>query len=112
MSDDEYQRRQGPWIAVVAIVAVLCFGLWLRGRVIDDAITFQNFCKATHVGETWEHVQERAAAHEWGFVRQSKQGLPSEEWLCRVEMWSYQAGCVVTVAKGRVIGTRFAELPK
>ncbi len=111
MSDDEYQRRQGPWIAVVALLALLGFGMWLRGREIADGVAFQAFCNATHVGETWEHVQERAAAKEWGFVRQSKQGQPSEEWLCQVDMWSYRASCVVTVAKGRVIATRFAEPP-
>ena len=111
MSDDEYQRRRGPWLALVALAGLLGFGLWLRGQVIDDSRAFQAFCNATHVGETWEHVQSRAAAKDWGFVRQSKQGQPSEEWLCQVDIWSYRAGCVVTVARGRVIATRFAELP-
>ncbi|MDP1830210.1 MAG: hypothetical protein Q8L48_43500 [Archangium sp.] len=119
---DEYQRRRGPLLALVALLGLLGFGVWLRGRVIEDARTFKAFCDATHVGETWEHVQERAAAKGWGFVRQSKtrtaaassgtlRETAGDEWLCQVEMWSYRAGCVVTVAKGRVIATRFAELP-
>ena len=108
---DEYQRRRGPWMALVALLAVLGFGAWLRGEVIDDSKAFAAFCSATHVGETWEHVQERAATRGWGFVRQSPQGRPTEEWLCQVELWSYRAGCVVTVARGRVIDKKFAELP-
>ena len=47
----------------------------------------------------------------WDFVRQNQRGGPVDEWLFRVELWSYHAGCVVTVAKGRVIQTHFAELP-
>ena len=108
---DEYQRRRGPFLAVAALLAVLGFGLWLRGQVAEDARAFQAFCSATHPGETWEHVQERAAAKGWEYVRQNQQGGPVEEWLVRVEMWSYHAGCVVTVARGRVTQTRFAELP-
>ena len=108
---DEYQRRRVAWIAIVPLLGVLGMGLWVRSHVIEDARAFQAFCGATHVGETWEHVQERATTKGWGFVRQSKQGQPAEEWLCQAEMWSYKAGCVVTVAKGRVIATRFAELP-
>lgn len=111
MSDDEVLRRRAPFVALAAVVGVLGFGLWLKGQVSEDARAFQAFCSATHRGETWEHVQERAAAKGWGFVRQSPQGGPVEEWLARVELWSYHAGCVVTVARGRVTQTRFAELP-
>ena len=50
---DEYQRRRGPWMALVALLAVLGFGAWLRGEVIDDSKAFAAFCSATHVGETW-----------------------------------------------------------
>ena len=98
-------------MALVAVVLVLGGAFWLRDRVMSDYRVFQGFCSATHVGETWEHVQERATAKGWVFVRQSPQGKPSEEWLAQVDFWSYRAGCVVVVAKGRVIGTRFAELP-
>jgi hypothetical protein len=108
---DELQRRRAPFLALLPLLGLLGFGLWLRAQVIEDSRAFQAFCSATHVGETWEHVQERAAAKDWGFVRQSPQGKPTEEWLCQVELWSYHAGCVVTVAKGRVIDKRFAELP-
>ena len=99
-------------MAIVGLAGVLAFGLWLRSQVVRDSKAFMGFCGATHVGETWEHVQARAALKDWSFVRQSKQGQPSEEWLCRAEIWGYHAGCVVTVAKGRVIGSKFAELPE
>ena len=55
---------------------------------------------------------ERADAHGWAFVRQSREGADPQEWLARVEQWSYRAGCVVEVSKGRVRRTRFAELPR
>jgi hypothetical protein len=91
------------------LLALLAAGLWLRAEITEDERAFRAFCSATHVGETWEHVQERAAANDWAFVRQSPQGKPTEEWLSQVELfWSYRAGCVVTVAKGRVIDRRFA----
>lgn len=108
---DEYQRRRGPFLALAALLGLLGFGFWLRGQVGEDARAFKAFCDATHPGETFEHVEERAATKGWGFVRQSKQGQPTQEWLCQVDLWSYRAGCVVTVAKGRVTGTRFSELP-
>jgi hypothetical protein len=111
VSDDEALRRRGPFLVLIPLLVILALGLWLRSRVLEDYRAFQGFCNATHVGETWAHVQERASAKGWGFVRQSKQGLPSEEWLAQVDFWSYRAGCVVIVSKGRVIGTRFAELP-
>lgn len=111
MSDDEVLRRRAPFAALAAVLLVLGGAAWLRSRVMEDYRAFQGFCNATHVGETWDHVQERAAAKGWGFVRQSPQGKPVEEWLAQVDFWSYRAGCVVVVAKGRVTGTRFAELP-
>lgn len=98
-------------LALLPLAALLGVAWWIRAQVIEDSRAFKAFCDATHVGETWAHVQERAASKEWSFVRQSPQGRPTEEWLCQVELWSYRAGCVVTIAKGRVIEKRFAELP-
>jgi hypothetical protein len=109
--NEEVSRRRAPVVALAAMLGMLGLAAWLRGRVMDDYRSFQGFCNATHVGETWEHVQARAEAKGWGFVRQSPQGRPPEEWLAQVDFWSYRAGCVVVVAKGRVTGTRFAELP-
>ena len=108
---DEYQRRRAPFLALFPLIALLGVAWWIRSQVIEDSRAFKAFCDATHPGETWEHVQERAARKEWSFVRQSPQGRAPEEWLCQVEMWSYRAVCVVTLAKGRVVATKFAELP-
>ncbi len=110
--DDEGHRRRGPWLVLVGLLPLLAFAWWLRGQVLGDATTFIAYCNATHPGEAWSHAQERAAAHEWTFVRQSPQGREPEEWLAQLDFWSYRAGCVVTVAKGRVVRTHFAELPK
>ncbi len=112
MSDDEAPRRGGPWLAVLGLGFLLSAGWWLRGQVLGDAATFKAFCGASHPGEPWQHVQDRAAEHGWGFVRQSREGQQPEEWLAEVDFWSYRAGCVVVLAKGRVVSTRFAELPK
>ena len=108
---DEYQRRRAPFLALLPLLALIGFAWWMRAQVIEDSRAFKAFCDATHPGETWEHVQERAAGTGCTFVRQSQQGRGPEEWLCQVELWSYKAGCVVTIAKGRVVNTKFAELP-
>ena len=99
-------------LVVVVLAPMLAFGWWLRGQVLDDYAEFKAFCAATHRGEPWPHVQERAQAHDWSFVRQSRTGAEPEEWLSERDFLSYRAGCVVVLEKGRVVTTRFAELPK
>lgn len=111
MSDDEVLRRRAPFMALVGIVGVVAIAAYLRHGFIEDYGAFEGFCGATHVGEPWEHVQERAAAKGWSFVRQSRAGAPKEEWLAQVELWGFRAGCVVELSRGRVVGRRFAELP-
>ena len=92
---------------------MLGFAWWLRGQILNDYAEFKAFCGATHRGETWAHVQERAAPHDWAKVRQSREGALPEEWLWEREFFSYRAGCVVELDnQGRVLKTRFAELPK
>lgn len=109
---DEVARRGSPGLAVLALVLLVAAGWWLYGRMKADFNAFEAFCGATHPGEPWEHVQARAAEHDWAFVRQSREGREPQEWLARAEQWSYHAGCVVEVSKGRVVRTRFAELPR
>lgn len=111
MSDDEVLRRRAPFAALVGIVGVVALAWYLYRDILEDYRAFEGFCGATHVGEPWEHVQERAAAKGWSFVRQSRAGGPKEEWLTQVELWSYRAGCVVEISRGRVVAKRFAELP-
>ncbi|MFZ5443999.1 MAG: hypothetical protein ACOZQL_28605 [Myxococcota bacterium] len=109
---EEVARGRSPGLALLALVLLLGGGAWLYGRMQTDLAAFRAFCSATHAGETWEHVQARAAEHDWSFVRQSREGAQPEEWLARVEQWTYRAGCVVELSKGRVTRTRFAELPR
>lgn len=112
MSGDELPRRRAPWLVVVVLLPMLGVAWWIRGQVVEDYQELKAFCSATHRGEPWPHVQQRADGHGWAFVRQSPQGRTPEEWLCERDFWSYRAGCVVVLEDGRVTGTRFAELPK
>ncbi len=112
MSDDEVSRRRLPWVAVAGLAAIGLFAWWWRAQTMDEYRVFKGFCSASHPGEVWDHVKSRAAEHEWLPVRQSREGTQPEEWLFVHEFSSFRAGCVVTVAKGRVQSTRFAELPR
>lgn len=112
MSDDEVSRRRAPFLGVVGLVALLAGAWWMRSQALDDYERFRAFCGASHPGEEWGHVQARAAERGWGFQRHSREGERPEEWLAQYDFWSYRAGCVVTLDKGRVVRTRLAELPK
>lgn len=111
MSDDEVFRRRAPFAAVAAIAAVVGVGVVLRNGISERYEALKAFCGATHAGEPWPHVQERAAGKGYEFVRQSRAGDKQEEWLAQVELGGDRAGCVVVLEKGRVVNTRFGELP-
>ena len=112
MSDDEVSRRRAPALALVGLAGLLAVAWWIRGRALDEYKAFAAFCGASHPGEEWSHVQARAAEHGWSFQRHSREGQQPEEWLSEYDFWSYRAGCVVTLSKGRVVRTRIAELPQ
>ncbi len=109
---DEAARRRVPFIAAAVLSSGLLAAAWLRGEVMNDYRAFKGFCSATHPGETWEHVKERGVLHDWLPSRHSREGAQPEEWMFVHEFFSYRAGCVVTLAKNRVVSTRFAELPR
>lgn len=111
MSEDEVPRRRLPFLAAAVLVVGGLLAWWGVRHVGAEYATFKNFCNATHGGEPWPHVKERAASHGWSPVRQSPEGRQPEEWLFVHEFSSYRAGCVVTLAKGRVVTTRLGELP-
>lgn len=111
MSDDEVQRRHLPLLAVAVLVVGGLAAWMLRGHVVDEYQSFRSFCSATRGGEPWQQVKDRAAAKGWEPVRQSREGAQPEEWLFTHEFSSYRVGCVVSLAKGRVITTRLGELP-
>jgi hypothetical protein len=104
VSDDEVARRRAPGLAVVGLVVLVAAALVMRSRVQGRFASFSAFCNATHPGETWEHVQQRARPQGWTWVKQSP-----TEWLVEFDEWSYRAGCVVTVdGRQRVMRTRLA----
>ncbi|MFT3706058.1 MAG: hypothetical protein QM817_00185 [Archangium sp.] len=104
MSDDEVARRRAPGLAVIALVVLVAGALFMRSRILERYASFAAFCNATHPGEEWSHVQSRASAQDWAWVKQS----PSE-FLVEFEEWTYRAGCLVTLdGKQRVVRTRLA----
>ncbi|HEY0881356.1 MAG TPA: hypothetical protein VGD87_07490 [Archangium sp.] len=111
MSDDEVLRRRAPFAALAAIIVVIAGGVVLKNAISDRYGELKAFCSATHGGEPWPHVQERAAGKGYEFVRQSREGAKQEEWLTQIELGGDRAGCVVVLEKGRVVNTRFGELP-
>jgi hypothetical protein len=111
VSDDEVFRRRAPFAALAAIAFVLGLGFFLKDQISSRYRELKAFCSATHAGEPWPHVQERAAAKGYEFVRQSRAGEKREEWLVQLELGGDRAGCVVVLEKGRVVDTRFGELP-
>ena len=111
MSDDDPWRRRAPGLAALGLIALVGGAFVMRQRVLDEYKTFAAFCGATHAGEEWGHVQERAASHGWSFEKRSREGVQPEEWVTELESFSYRSACVVTLAKGRVVRTRVAGLP-
>lgn len=109
---DEVPRRRVPLLAAASLLVVFLAAAWLRGEVMDEYRAFKGFCSATHTGETWEHVKERGSLRDWVPSRHSREGAQPEEWMFVHEFYSYRAGCVVTLAKNRVVATRLAELPR
>ncbi|MFO0594682.1 MAG: hypothetical protein U0228_05245 [Myxococcaceae bacterium] len=111
-TSDEVARRRAPWLGVVPLVVLLAVAWFIRSQALEEYGRFKAFCSATHGGETFEHVKERASEHGWAFVRQSREGAEPQEWLAELNTWTYRAGCVVVLKQNRVVTTRLGELPK
>lgn len=111
MSDDNRQRLRVPAIAIAGLVALLVVGGWLRSRLVDDRDAFHAFCNATRRAEPWTAVQARAAQHGWSFGPQSPSNREPKEYLSAVDVFGYRLGCTVVVKDGRVVETRYGELP-
>jgi hypothetical protein len=71
----------------------------------------KRFCGATHAGEPWTHVLDRAKKAELEFQRANASTEKTEEWLAAKQAFSQRYGCRVMVAKGLVTDTRTGELP-
>jgi hypothetical protein len=71
----------------------------------------KSFCAATHAGEPWTHVLDRARKADLEFVRANASTEKTEEWLAVKESFSDRFGCRVMVVKGRVTDTRTGAMP-
>ncbi|MEW5739406.1 MAG: hypothetical protein AB1938_10795 [Myxococcota bacterium] len=97
--------------AAVGLVPLLAAAFWLRSSLIGDRDAFHAFCNATRRAEPWPQVQARAQAKGWTFVPQSPAGKQPQEYLAQVDVFGYRLGCTVVVNDGRVVETRYGELP-
>lgn len=98
-------------VAAIGLVPLLLAAFWLRDSLVDERDAFEAFCNATRRAEPWPQVQERARRKGWSFVPQSPQGKQPEEHLAQVDVFGYRLGCAVVVKDGRVVETRYGELP-
>lgn len=71
----------------------------------------RRFCQATHAGEPWSHVLDRARKIELEFQRANASQEKVEEYLAAKQSFSQRFGCRVFVEKGKVTDTRFGEMP-
>lgn len=98
--------------AAVGLLPLLAAAWWLRGSLVDDRDAFHAFCNATRRAEPWSQVQARAAAKGWSFVPQTSELKDPREYLAQVDVFGYRLGCTVVVGRdGRVVDTRYGELP-
>ena len=79
-----------------------------RAEMVEKVKTF---CQATHAGEPWSHVLDRAKEQQLEFVRANAATEKTEEWLTDAESFSDRYGCRVMVSKGMVINTNAGALP-
>ncbi len=112
MSDDEGGRRLLPLMGVAALSVVLGVGWYFHQRTQRSVQAMAAFCSATHGGEPWAHARARALERDYQLTLQSAAGVRPEQWLVWAEFMSRRVGCAVTVADGRVVKARSAELPR
>jgi hypothetical protein len=111
VSGENRERLRLPALAIAGLLALLAAGAWLRSSLVADRDAFHAFCNATRRAEPWPAVQARAAEHGWSFVPQSPSSQEPKEYLAAVEVFGYRLGCTVVVKDGRVVDTRYGELP-
>jgi hypothetical protein len=104
-------RPRATWLVVLGLVPLLAAAFWLRSSLVADRDAFHAFCNATRRAEPWAQVQARAQEKGWDFVPQSASNKEPKEYLAAVEVYGYRLGCTVVVEKGRVVDTRYGELP-
>lgn len=101
------------WLVLFLLGAVpmLWYGYTIYVERDEAAERLKSFCDATHGGESWPHVQERAARAGLSFVRANASTSKEEEWLAIKDAFTFRYGCRVTVVKGLVVKTSAGELP-
>jgi hypothetical protein len=108
---EDRARSRAPWLVVAGLLLLGGAAFWLRGAFISGRDEFHAFCNATRRAEPWAQVQARAQAKGWDFVPQSASGREPKEYLAAVDVYGYRLGCTVVVEQGRVVDTRYGELP-
>lgn len=87
-------------------------GAWILGSRADARAAVDGLCQATHAGEPWAHVQERAGPLGLAFVRANARTERVEEYLAWKDTLAERYGCRVAVEGGVVRWAKAGELPR
>lgn len=99
------------WIFLLGVVPIGYGAIHVISSREEMVENIKRFCQATHAGEPWPHVLERAKKAELEFQRANASTEKQEEWLAAQQSFSQRYGCRVVVVKGLVTDTRVGELP-
>lgn len=99
------------WIFIAGVVLVIGVVLYIQTRTSRAHDRVHALCNTTRTGEPWAQVQARAKRDGFSFVRTSGPNMPLEEQQTVAEALGRRFGCTVVIGDGRVVTTRFGELP-
>ena len=101
------------WLVLflIGVVPLLYGGYYIISSRDEMVENLKHFCGATHAGEPWPHVLERARKADLEFLRANASTEKVEEWMAKKESFGKRWGCRVFVQKGLVTETRTGELP-
>lgn len=94
-----------------AVALVVIAGLYIQRKTTEAHDLVAGLCKTTRTGELWPQVQARGAQRDLHFEKVSRSAQTPEEFLTSHQAMGKRYGCVVRVKDGRVVDTRFNDLP-
>jgi hypothetical protein len=88
---------------LLGVVPIIFGAVHIYTSQNDLVDQMKGFCSATHAGEPWPHVAERATKAEMEFFRANASTEKLEEWLVVKQVYSKKWGCRVYLDKNGVV---------